>query len=47
MLVPDFDIMIKKYLNKKSENKQQKEMAGWNMYERMPTNEWCSRNIYK
>ncbi len=37
MLVPDFDIMIKKYLNKKIENKQQKEMARWNMYERMPT----------
>lgn len=38
MLVPDFDIMIKKYLNKKSEDKQKKEMARWNMYERMPTN---------
>ena len=38
MLVPDFDIMIKKYLNKKCETQQEDEMKRWDLYERMPVN---------
>jgi len=38
MLVPDFDLMIQKYINKKIEKTSDTEMERWNLYERMPTN---------
>lgn len=38
MLVPDFDLMIQKYLDKKIEPTSDTEMARWDLYERAPIN---------
>ena len=38
MLVPDFDIMIEKYLSKENSKVLSKEQESWNLYDRIPRN---------